>query len=886
MLNGVRFWDLSGLWQVRLRDGSLYNAALPGTLDENGIGGPDREQIDSRLTRLHVYVGPAAFTRTAVLSCVPGNRLFLLAERARVTNLLVDGMPVPVRTGTVSTPWTFELTAWADGRAHALTLISDNGYPGCPRDEILNSSAATDETQTNWNGILGRLEIIEQSPVFVGGLRLLCGEGGAKISVTVDAGQRWKGDIFISSPALSSELHYSADVAAGRTALTIPAGIAPAFPRWDELESHLSTITAEIPGMGKWTERCGVRVFAVNGEKRLTLNGRVFFLRGEANCCVFPETGHAPMTTVQWREVLRTYANYGVNCMRFHSHCPPEAAFAAADELGMLMQPELSHWDPNHALESMASYQTYRNELLEIMLAYGHHPSFVMLSLGNELHAHDEAQGIKRMHELVRAAHQMDDTRLIAWGSNNFYGERLPEGDCDFYTSMACGKQMLRCTSPRMEGRINHTPPGTDYTFDEGIDELRKGYQGPVFGFEVGQYEVLPDFDEIDDFRGVTRAVNYQIVREQVSERGMLDTWKRQVEATGEMSLACYREEVEAVLRTERMSGLSLLGLQDFPGQGTALVGMLNAHLRPKPYGFAAPGRFRAFFRDVLPLACLPSRTFTNTDSLNVMLALANYGKADASGAMRWQLQGSGKTLTGETENILWKQGCLTKARPIEIPLNAWTEPTELTLTLALGEHANDYCLWVYPDVTVQKPDTVTVTADVREALSALEKGGRVLLTPKAEKESIPRSIGSTYTPDFWSVGSFPDQEGAMGCLIETEHPIFRRFPTRGYTTWQWWRMASGRAFFVPRRFRPVVRVMDCFKRLRSMALLCECKVGKGRLMFSGMGLMEAQEHIEVRALTDAILRYMDSDAFLPTDEMTPEELRFIFTPDAKKEEA
>lgn len=178
------------------------------------------------------------------------------------------------------------------------------------------------------------------------------------------------------------------------------------------------------------------------------------------------------------------------------------------------------------------------------------------------------------------------------------------------------------------------------------------------------------------------------------------------------------------------------------------------------------------------------------------------------------------------------------------------------------------------------------ITADVREALSALEKGGRVLLTPKAEKESIPQSIGSTYTPDFWSVGSFPDQEGAMGCLIEAEHPIFARFPTRGCTTWQWWRMASGRAFFVPRGFKPVIRVMDCYKRLRSMALLCECRVGKGKLMLSGMGLMEQQEHIEVRALTDAILRYMDSDAFLPTDEMTPEELLSIFTPEAKKEEA
>ena len=880
MLRGIRHTELYGMWQVRLKDGSRYSANLPGTLDENGIGGLDQGGNDFRLTRLHVYEGPAAFTRRVVLSRAPGNRLFLLAERARAMSVLVDGMPVPVRTGSLSTPWTFEVTDHADGGTHELTLISDNGYPGFPRDEIVYSSAATDETQTNWNGILGQFELIEQPQVFVDGVRLLCGEKGTKVSVTVDADTRWKGEMTVTSDALARELRYSADVAAGRTVLTLPAEITQSFPRWDELDGHLTTIAAEIDGMGQWTERCGVRVLAVDEDQRLTLNGRVFFLRGEANCCVFPETGHAPVTTEEWRKVLRTYADYGVNYLRFHSHCPPEAAFAAADEMGILMQPELSHWDPVHALESMGSYQAYRNELTEILLCYGHHPSFVMLSLGNELHAHDEAQGIERMHELVRAAHMLDDTRLTAWGSNNFYGERLPEGECDFYTSMACGKYMLRCTSPQMEGQLNRVPPSTDYTFDAGIDELRKGYQGPVFGFEVGQYEVLPDFDEISDFRGVTRAVNYQIVKDRAEERGMLDGWKRQVEATGEMSVMCYREEVEAVLRTERMSGLALLGLQDFPGQGTALVGMLNAHLKPKPYAFAAPERFRRFFREVLPLAFLPSRTFTNTDALKVTLALANYGKADENGAMNWHLSGGGTVLQGETDSINWKQGRVTKVQPLEIPLNAWTEPTELTLTLTLNGHVNDYSLWVYPDITVQIPDAVTVTSDVREALSALEKGGRVLLTPKADKEAIPQSVSSTFTPDFWSVGSFPDQEGAMGCLIKKEHPIFRRFPTRGYTTWQWWRMTGGRAFFVPRRFRPVVKVMDCSKRLRSMALLCECRVGRGKLILSGMGLMEQQEHVEVRALTDAILRYMNSDGFLPTDEMTPEELLSIFTPD------
>ena len=103
------------------------------------------------------------------------------------------------------------------------------------------------------------------------------------------------------------------------------------------------------PGGSTRTVRFGVRDFRAEGGV-LTLNGRRIFLRSEANCAVFPEEGHPPMTVERWREVLAVYRSYGVNCMRFHSHIPPEAAFAAADEMGMLMQPELSHWNPETAL--------------------------------------------------------------------------------------------------------------------------------------------------------------------------------------------------------------------------------------------------------------------------------------------------------------------------------------------------------------------------------------------------------------------------------------------------------------------------------------------------------------------------------------------------------
>ena len=394
--------------------------------------------------------------------------------------------------------------------------------------------------------------------------------------------------------------------------------------RWDTGEGNLYAVTAAMDGLDPYTANFGVRTFtAQNG--RLALNNRPMFLRSEANCCVFPQTGHMPLDTDAWVRILKTYAAYGVNCMRFHSHCPPDAAFTAADQLGMLMQPELSHWNPKNALENDSAYRYYQLELRQILACYANHPSFVMLTFGNELHA--GPLGHARMDEMLSQAKAADATRLYANGSNVHYGQAAPCQNSDFYTSSNYWQHMLRATSAQMQGYINHQDPsaGTDYEAEMAL--LRKEYTRPVFTFEVGQYEVLPDFDEIAAFTGVTRPDNLTAIQKRAEAAGLLPEWKKRVEATGELSLLAYREEVEAVLRTPALSGISLLGLQDFPGQGTALVGMLNAHLQAKPYSFADPARFRAFFTDVLPLARLPRYTYRQSEAISACVQLANYGK-------------------------------------------------------------------------------------------------------------------------------------------------------------------------------------------------------------------------------------------------------------------
>ncbi|QQR31292.1 hypothetical protein I5Q82_06380 [Acutalibacter muris] len=862
--------SLSGPWTADIGDGRKYTMTLPGTLDENNIGGPDTGgnlwnpdspvgkaakfgPILTRLTRKHSFEGPARLTRRVRFTPPEGKRVFLEAERARVLTLLVDGQEIPdFVPPSIVTHHIFELTSVWRGE-HDITLIYDNSYPGLPRENIVYSSAATDETQTNWNGVLGFLRLRREEPVFMSGLRVYPRGGLLEVRITIESDREWSGVLEVSSLALSASAERQISVKQGRNEIAFTElNIEKSALRWDEYEGNLYELTTTLTGEGlpsqSKTVTFGVRDFGPDVNGRLALNGRTIFLRGEANCGEFPETGHWPMTVEEWTNILETYKSYGVNCMRFHSHTPPEAAFTAADRLGMLMEPELSHWNPTEAFSSRKSWDYYRVELLETLRLLANPPSFVMLTFGNELVA-DEL-GHSRMEELLDMAHKEDSTRLFANGSNVHYGWLGCDPKSDFYTSNRFREHYLRGTDANMLGYINHSYPSARENFDRSMDLLRESCDKPVFSFEVGQFEVLPDFRELDDFKGVTDPANLRWIKERVEKAGLLPQWERYVEATGELSRIGYREEIEAAMRTEKMSGISLLGLQDFPGQGTALVGMLNSHLKPKPYSFARPERFREFFTDRLSLALLPKYTYENTETLETEIKIANFGKGEIAGEVYCRLEGRGLLLEAVLPRVSCPAGRLTLAGRLSLPLSEIEEPTRLELTVAIGDIENRYPLWVYPAVKPVCPESVHETAALdEEALAVLEKGGTVYLTPPSTPEALPNSLQAQFTTDFWSVGTFPKQEGGMGQLINTEHPLFRDFPTESHSNWQWWPMASQRAMILPRPIECIVTEMDSYAFLRPMAKLFECRCAGGKVLVSSMALQDLQQYPEARAL-------------------------------------
>ncbi|MCD8336876.1 MAG: hypothetical protein LUD18_06310 [Lachnospiraceae bacterium] len=1084
-------YSLEGKWQVRLMGAEdqterelCHEMILPGTLDENRIGYRDtgknqwhmeetndeendhpakknveasglesapkeHKPIATRFTRKYTYEGEARLTRRVHFTEKPGKRVFLEAERARVLSLLIDGQEVlHALPPSISTPQVFEVTGKVDG-THEITLLSDNSYPGLPREQIIYSSAATDETQTNWNGVLGYLRLSEENEVFLRGVRIypkMTGDGtlstknsqktvlastgqmpigeqtsrwAASIIIGMDAGRVFEGTLRLCSNAFTTEVVIPVSLPAGCTEIVVEivsAGTAhravvsfdgvdlagagtdgravsadadgisetgrssdntagryavlkPELCLWDEDEGNLYELTAQLfadegaakaageddgktaqsnhafaqmEALSEKTVRFGFRVFRDNGRGRLALNGRTIFLRGEANCAEFPEEGHPPMDKTAWLEILGRYHSYGVNCMRFHSHCPPEAAFEAADELGMLMQPELSHWDPKSAFETEESFAYYQRELTQILKMLANHPSFVMLTLGNELWTRET--GLARMHQLLALARKMDDTRLYAIASNGFYGMEGCDAESDFYTSQRFYGMPLRGTSAAekkeegIQGHINHRYPDSCMNYDTTMEELRKTYAKPVFGFEVGQFEVLSDFEELSDFHGISSPANLELIREKAAARGLLEEWNRYVEATGELALIGYREEVEAAMRTREMSGLSLLGLQDFPGQGTALVGMMNSHLQPKPYSFASPERFQAFFRSQLVLAEFPGYTYESTECLQVRVKVANFGKQEICAPVRYELRwatveetvcaagtapartpspieiASRWAMAGELPQVTCPVGELTDAGEFTVSLSfaeavcaaeeaaraieemaravdtapartlqneiasrqaaAADRPMRLSLYVQVGAAENTYPIWVYPPVEPVCPDAVYET-EVYDSKTrrVLAEGGIVYLTPLATAEAMPSSIKTQFTTDFWSVGTFPAQEGGMGQLIDEKHPLFVNFPTEFHTNWQWWPMATQRAIILPEYKKSIVAQMDSYAYMRPMTQLLECRCGGGRLLLSSMALQNLQQYPEARALQNAIYQYLVSEQFCPEQEMEAEVL-------------
>jgi hypothetical protein len=597
--------------------------------------------------------------------------------------------------------------------------------------------------------------------------------------------------------------------------------------------------------------------------------------------------------------------SYGINHYRFHSWCPPEAAFEAADELGMYFQAEIPNkssafgvpeskeaaehnidrLDVESTLKNKSLYEYAKREGELIFKAFGNHPSFVMFTLGNEL---GRSQG---MFEIVSHFQKIDPRHLYAQGTNNVHwNPNLAEGD-DFWVTGKTSKTLpLRGSFSTLDfpnPHIEHRSPSTMVDFSESIS----GIPVPLIGHETGQFQVYPDYREIPKYTGVLKARNLEAFRERLREAGMLEQAHDFVRASGALSAICYREDIEAALRTPGLGGFQLLDLQDFPGQGTALVGMLNVFMESK--GLITPEAWRQFCCETVPLLRMKKYTWTTDETFIGRVQIAHYGPADLPDArVTWTVTGSDgqKIAAGAFDPVTIEQGKVFEVDMFSLPLGDIAAPQKLTITMAIEgtKYRNDYEIWVYPPkVNTSVPSGVLVTHSFTAAATQkyLAAGGKVLLLPKLDE--LPHSIKGAFQTDFWCFPMFRRgaerqgievAPGTLGMLCNPATPALAHFPTEFHSNWQWWHLVKNSRPIIlddtPDNYRPTVQVVDNFARNHKLGLIAETKVGQGKLLICAIDLLGHQDKPEARQLLYSLLRYLDSAAFAPQAELDGELLK------------
>lgn len=894
------FIPLAGTWQSE-----LGGVELPGTVDESRLSPRNADTLTtSRLTRLHPYEGKVTYTREIEIPASSAHKEWrLIMERTKPSVLRINGDSIGT-SSLILSPQVYDIGRLTAGK-HTISIEIDNG-PGSVPSGIHGSHAWTDATQTNWNGILGKFGLEANEGILIENLQLFpdietrtarvkalirsSGSGDAELTVR---GYAWNTKEKASVP----RQHFSVTLKEGTGIYEFQMHTGDKQLLWSEFDPALYKLHFELGYQDKkdhYTTDVGFRDFFTEGT-RFSINSLKTFLRGKHDACVFPLTGYPPMEKEEWVRQMRISKQYGMNHYRFHSWTPPQAAFDAANEEGIYMQAELPYWgmmDPEY--KELNSFLIREGE--GVLAAYGNNPSFVMMALGNEL-----GGDTGYMRSMVDAFRTSDGRRLYAFGANNALGTAGQQEGEDFFITCRVGGEVgsgdysthTRATfsfaDAKEGGYMNGTYPSTSMTFETAVAECTV----PVISHENGQFQVYPDYGEIGKYTGVLYPYNMEIFRQRLHQNGLADQADDFHKATARFVALCYKADIEMCFRTPGLGGFQLLDLQDYPGQGSAYVGLLDAFMDSK--GAITPEEFRGFCGQIVPLALFPRYCWSSDDTFTATLKISNFSdKALEDEPLNWSLQDirTNETISsGSIGNVHVAQGELSEAGTVSVPLWEIGRATPLRLLLHVGSYRNDYQIWVYPEneEVVFDPD-MEETTSLQYALDLLEQGKKVLFSP-LHTEIEPLSVGGLFTPDYWNYAMFKSiseqlnrevSPGTLSLLTDPGHPLFREFPTEMHGNWQWWIISKNSRPFIldrtPRGYKPLIQVIDNIERNHKLGLLFEMRVGPGKLLVNMCNMEAIAGKPEGRQFRRALLQYISSSGFAPAIEFTPEELKGLFT--------
>ena len=881
---------------------------LPGTLDENKKGIPNTNRMETmRLSRELIYAGMAWYQKTIIIpESWKGHYIRLTMERTKPTQVWVDNNLIGSSTD-ILTPQYYNLTNQLSPGEHLLTILVNNDDSSVPAG-VRGSHAWTEHTQSNWNGIIGKFCLEAFNPVHIESVQvypdIILKKITVRVKISNPEGKTEKTILILKADAWNTlEKHsvplksFPVTLRKGENAIELTYSMGNKTLFWSEFNPALYRLDVTFKGkklLDNTTLNFGMHKFSTQGTQ-FTINGIKTFLRGKHDACVFPLTGHPPMDVESWQKVFRIVKSYNINFYRFHSWTPPLAAFEAADIEGIYLQPELPFWGGFSKNGNSGLNAFLLKEGDHILDTYGNHASFVMFALGNEL-----SGDFNVMKEFLTHFKSVDSRHLMAYGSNNYLGFRGQAEGEDYYAACRVGADTDTTYKTQIRGSFSFADANDGGIINGCYPSTMRNYSGaiskctvPAVGTEVGQYQIYPNYDEIKKYTGVMKPWNLEVFRDRLKENNLSDQSTDFFMASGALSAICYKADIEMAMRTPGFGGFHLLDLQDFPGQGTALVGLLDAFMDSK--GLITSEEFSHFCNRVVPMVLMEKYCWANNEQLRGKIQVANYSENALKGQhVKWALKNRKGEMIFQGEDVVnISQGGLTNTGSFSIDLLKFSKPEKLTLSVFLQGtyYENSYPLWVYPsDPITRVPDNILISKTLdKSTLSKLSDGGTVLLFPDFN-DIKDLTVGGLFTPDYWNFKMFksisesnnkPVSPGTMSILTNPKLPLFNDFPTEFYTNWQWWPIIKNSRPFIldysPKDYRPLVQVVDNIERNHKLGLIFEFSVGKGKLLVCMSDLKKIQNEPEARQLYSSILKYMSSDKFNPSQALNPEELVALF---------
>ena len=911
--------NLAGSWQLAIGDTAKYtdDVVLPGSMLTNGKGNPVtvntpwtgslydssyyynpfmeqyRRQENIKfpffLTPEKHYVGKAWYRKSVyVPDSWKKKHVTLYLERPHIeTTVYVNSQKVG-SNNSLSAPHQFDVTPYIKiGERNTIEICVYNGIDGVGVGQ--DSHSVTDQTQGNWNGIVGKMELRAQpARLHIDHVTIRPKPYARNVQLDVKLSgqspnlQFYQMEVLIQQENKDSANVYVSNYDVYSNVMQVTVPIPEKVDLWDEFHPNLYRMAISV-GDDYYETTFGMREVSVEG-RQIILNRRPIFLRGTVENCCFPETGYPPTDEESWLRIFRKCKEYGLNHMRFHSYCPPEAAFVAADKLGFYLQPEGPSW-PNHGVKLLSGQIIDQYLLLEskrIIDAYGHHPSFIMMAAGNE----PAGNWVEYCNNWVKEMKRYDPTRIYC-GASVGGGWAWDDGSEYHVKGGARGLDW-----------VNHAPSSDDDYYSQILRP--RNYKdtadnnSPIIAHEQGQWCAFPDFKEIPQYTGAYKAKNFEIFRDLLAENGMELQAEKFLMASGKLQTLCYKYEIERNLRTSDYAGFQLLALNDYSGQGTALEGVLGVHWNEK--GYTNAKEWHQFCSPIVPLARFPKFVYTTADSLVVPVEVYNAMYGDIRGVrVNYYINSdSGKVYHG---GLLYSGEIpLAKHTPVGLvrfPLDSVRTPQKLTLTVTVGGnlYKNSWNFWVYPDsVSSASPSDILITDSLDAvAIAALKQGGKVLLT-SAGKVRLGSDVVQHYLPVFWNTSWFKMRPPhTTGAYIDQTHPLFKySFPTDSWSNLNWWELLNKAQVMnlqdFPKDYQSPIQPIDTWHVSRKLGMVVEANVLKGKLLMTTMDISSDLEHrVVARQMREAILSYMDSSDFAPSLTLNPDIIQNLYTKEGPK---